>query len=362
MGIEAWPVMIDEHARLKALAKFPERNPNPVIEVTATGNIRYANPAASSCLEKMGLPPARPEQLLPSDYRQRLQKLGKGGKAMDTWEYEVGSQILSCNVFAMEDLACFHLYIVDITEQRRAEANQIACSFELRDTQDKLLKKEQLAAIGEFAAGIVHEIRSPLSTLEMALDYFNQSDLPEPAKRRAKIAAAESSRLQRLLTEILLYAKPTSLDLKSRDINHLVSDTLATFKETGLSGNRQIVTSGIPTKARILGDLDKLKQVFINLLSNACDAIADGESVYWDIAEDETGQCMAFVFRNGGTPISEKLLDKITEPFLTTKPHGTGLGMAIVARIVEAHEGKLEITSSEKMGTKVVITIGVPDI
>ena len=106
-----------------------------------------------------------------------------------------------------------------------------------------------------------------------------------------------------------------------------------------------------------MGDVDKLKQVFINLVRNACEAIPPGESVTWHITPGPTPHHLCVTIHNGGDPIPPAVLEKMGQPFFTTKPGGNGLGLAIVQRIVEAHGGALAIESTPEAGTTVRVVL-----
>ena len=106
----------------------------------------------------------------------------------------------------------------------------------------------------------------------------------------------------------------------------------------------------------VQGDKDKLKQVFINLVSNACEAIAEGEAVSWLIHVDGSRQTQIKV-HNGGKPIPPDVLPHLTKPFFTTKSSGNGLGLASTRRIIEAHNGTLVIESTEENGTTVTVSL-----
>lgn len=347
-----------KNKNLELLAEFPERNPNPVLEVQLSGPVTYANPASSNLLRSLGLDTAKPKLLLPADYVQKLQALDSQQDVpkMWNWEYEIGGRTLSCNGTLLGDRSACHLYLSDITDRRRAEAQVVERTSELNETRHQLLEKERLAAIGEFAAGIVHEIRNPLSTLTMALDYFNRTELPEAARRRAIVAGEEAARLQRLLSEILLYAKPQELVMKELSVDHLISDCVATFRELPVAQGHVLVAENKTDGETVLGDLDKLKQVFLNLFSNACEASTQEDRVLFKVDMLAKSK-IRFAVINQGDPIPEPVLARICEPFLTTKPQGTGLGMAIVRRIVDAHQGSLEISSNSDKGTEVCVSL-----
>jgi signal transduction histidine kinase len=112
-----------------------------------------------------------------------------------------------------------------------------------------------------------------------------------------------------------------------------------------------------PTPAIVRGDKDKLKQVFINILQNACEAIMEGEAVTLAIDNQVDPNHVWIRIHNGGEPIPPEVLPRLTEPFYTTKSNGTGLGLAIVKRIVEAHGGELLIHSSASEGTTVSVCL-----
>ncbi|MGP1374446.1 MAG: PAS domain S-box protein [Almyronema sp.] len=228
----------------------------------------------------------------------------------------------------------------DISERKQAEA-----------------ALARLAEIGELAAMIVHEVRNPLTTVLMGLSSFKRLDLPERAKMRLAFALEESERLQRLLNEILLYAKQQTLTLVELDVYALLQELLTALQAMPAACDRQIQLKHFDRAAVILGDIDKLKQVFINLVSNACEAIAVGDQVTCQIEVEPSPHQVVIRVHNGGEPIPPEVLPKLTQPFFTTKSSGNGLGLAITKRIIEAHGGQLAIASTSAAGTTVTVTL-----
>lgn len=224
-------------------------------------------------------------------------------------------------------------------------------------TARKQMEKAQarLAEIGELAAMIVHEVRNPLTTVLMGLHSFEQMDLPDRAKMRLSFALEESERLQRLLNEILMYAREQHLDLEPLEIGPLLQTLQAEFAHQPVASECFIAAQGLEQTARILGDRDRLKQVFINLLSNACEAAPSGDTVTCALAQDNHHVIVAV--HNGGEPIPPEVLPKLTQPFFTTKSTGNGLGLAITRRIVEAHDGTIHFASSKERGTTVTVRL-----
>lgn len=227
---------------------------------------------------------------------------------------------------------------------------------EVRSLRQQLAEKEHLAAVGTLAASIVHEIRNPLTTLWMWLDYCQRQDLSEPDQKRLALAAADGDRLQRLLSQILLYAKPQTLHLKTVDLNQLVAETLEVLQQNPVALNRPLDFDPSHFPITLTADPDKLKQVLINLVTNACEAVSEGDRIRISVKSLE-GDAIALQVHNGGNPIHPEHLSKLTEPFFTTKATGTGLGLAIVQQMIDAHGGSLKIESDPTDGTTVTVLL-----
>ncbi|MEH2407617.1 ATP-binding protein [Nostoc sp.] len=252
----------------------------------------------------------------------------------------------------------YHLYQQQCQFNHILEVEVEKRTAELRAAQAKLLEQERLAAIGEFAAMIVHEIRNPLTTMIMGLKYFKKTILTQAAVERLSLALGEASRLENLLSEILLYAKPQVLQLSELDLNEFICELLVPMCEMPEALSRQIeFIPALPT-VKILVDKDKLKQVFINIVRNACEAVSAGDVIKWELDSSSLDQICINVC-NGGEPIPSEVLSKLTQPFFSTKPSGTGLGLAITKRIVNAHGGELSIESDTVTGTKVSVQLPV---
>lgn len=236
-----------------------------------------------------------------------------------------------------------------------AEVNQR--TMELSIAQAKLIEHERLAAIGEFAAMIVHEIRNPLTTIQMGLDYFAKLDLSQPAQTRLSLATAEAERLANLLQEVLSYSKPQILQLVKIDIDAFIQELLISLRSLPEVQGRLIEYIPSPAPIQIVVDPSKLKQVFINLIRNACEAIEVGETIRWAVTESPVER-ICISIQNGGALIPADTIPRLTQPFYSTKAEGIGLGLAIVKQIVKAHSGELLIESSETKGT--VFSIRLP--
>lgn len=244
----------------------------------------------------------------------------------------------------------YQLYQQQCQFNEALEAEVAKRTQELQTAQAKLVDRERLAAIGEFAAMIIHEIRNPLMTMLMGLHYFKRSEHSPPAQERLALALSEADRLERLLREILLYAKPQVLHLEELEINQWTQELLPELETIVHASGQKLNLVVAAHPLTVQGDRDKLKQVFINLIHNACEAINHNKLITCSVVSNQADG-VSIQVHNVGEPIAPNLLPHLFEPFFTTKATGTGLGLAIVKRIIDAHGGKLQVHSSIEQGT-----------
>lgn len=257
-------------------------------------------------------------------------------------------------VAAIENFQLFQ-QLQHLNEHLEAEVAQR--TEQLRQAQVRLIEKERLAAIGEFAAMIVHEIRNPITTITMALSALKPQLSGEVNAQRIALAQDETERLQKLAKEILLYSKPQELSTTPLEIHDFIESLLDRLRGLPAGANRQLTFIPATTKISILGDRDKLTQVMINLVSNAFEAIAPQQTVTCRIYPAPPDQVWIQV-QNGGDPISPTLLQNLNQPFHSTKVEGTGLGLTVVQRIVAAHGGSFLLESALDTGT--IATVRLP--
>jgi signal transduction histidine kinase len=228
----------------------------------------------------------------------------------------------------------------------------------------RMAEQKSLAAIGEFTSDIVHEVRNPLTTIGLALNYFSKQQLDEDGQEWVEIAGRESERMGRLLEDVLLYAKPVKLELESINLYQFMTAFIQQHQPLGedkslkfilCNGNIENEFSNKLIKA----DPDRVNQILLNIYRNAIDAADPGSKIQCILAFDIMAHTVNIKINNQGEMISKAVLNRIGEPFFTTKRKGTGLGMGIVKRIVEAHSGNLTITSTETEGTSVTVTLPV---
>jgi signal transduction histidine kinase len=205
---------------------------------------------------------------------------------------------------------------------------------------------EKVTALDEYLAMIVHEVRNPLTTIAMGLQYA-QKVLPADAEReRVELALSEAHRVTRLLHELLDYAKPQTFRLSKVRIGALLDEVLMQIRGLPEAAERHLVLANDFPGCEIVGDAGKLKQVLLNVLRNALEATTPHETVNISVFKEENLAQVCIKIHNAGEPIPPEILSSISRPFFSTKPLGTGLGLAVSKRIVDAHGGKLHIISA----------------
>ena len=212
------------------------------------------------------------------------------------------------------------------------------------------VEKEQLAAIGELAAMIAHEIRNPLTIIGNAVSTLRRRETtPQDRSTLFGILEEESGRMNRLMNDLLSYARPVSLELQRVEPREVVERALS-LVPSGSNVDVELIEK--EPVGPVLGDPNLLRQVFENLITNASQAMS-GEGGLLSVTLQKTAEGVDVLVEDTGEGMDTSVRDRALLPFFTTRPSGTGLGLAIVARIVRAHGGKLELKSAAGKGTTV---------
>ncbi len=228
-------------------------------------------------------------------------------------------------------------------------------------TEVRALKKEversrRLASIGRLAAGVAHEIRNPLSSIKGFATYFGQryNDNPED-KKTAEIMVKEVERLNRVVGQLLEFARPMDVSKKPVCVRTLVQHSLKMIHGDAAKQNISIQEHSSPDLRDVSLDQDRINQVLLNLYLNAMEAMEDGGVLSVSVDHDNKSQRLRIRVKDTGTGIDRKNMPNIFDPYFTTRQSGTGLGLAIVHKIVESHEGEVTVESEPGKGTTVNI-------
>lgn len=221
---------------------------------------------------------------------------------------------------------------------------------ELKKAQEELIQANKYKVIGELAAGIAHEIRNPLGSIQGSLEILRKDYKVEDSKYEfLNILLKEVARLNKVITDFLNYARPALPNLIETDINQLISETVLILSSQAAKKGVGLKTELDKNLPRIKADPSQLKQAFINLILNSLEAIEGNGQVLISTLQDKNK--VTVKFQDTGKGMSEETKGKIFTPFFSTKENGAGLGLGIVERIVQNHKGEIKVESYLGKGT-----------
>jgi signal transduction histidine kinase len=237
---------------------------------------------------------------------------------------------------------------------RRAEAaaEQLAeANRNLREAEATVRRTERLAALGQLSAGLAHELRNPLGTMKASAEMLAKQVEPanEVAREMAGFISSEVDRTNQLVTRFLDFARPMSVRLEKTDLAQLIDQAVNEIGKHVPPLNIAIYKNYSPDIPPFLLDAQLMERVIYNLLLNAAQASPPGGSITVKTRESEGTVEIAVIDRGSG--IEPKHLESIFNPFFTTKSTGVGLGLAIVSKIIDEHEGKIAVESEPGSGT-----------
>jgi signal transduction histidine kinase len=256
----------------------------------------------------------------------------------------------------------------DRAELRAANAARDRALAELRATTQQLWQAARLAGVGELAASIAHELNNPLGTVSLRIEGVLAKTPPDdPRRKPLEVVEQEVERMARLVANLLQFSRPGRDQVSTVDVCEEVRKTLELTEHHLRKRQVQADPEFAPGVPPIHADRQQLRQVFLNLFTNAADAMPSGGRLTPRVKPGELPPARPAVVvevADTGVGIAPEHLERVTDPFFTTKPEGkgTGLGLAICRRIVEQHQGTLRIESRPGEGTTVRVTLPVrPD-
>lgn len=238
-------------------------------------------------------------------------------------------------------------YAIDITERKRLE--------------ELVRRSERLASIGELAAGLAHEIRNPLLAISNSAKLLKRdADLHAEDRELMKIIVEEADRLNKIVTNFLQFARPREPVFLENDIREIIEEVLRLLKkDTRWNDRIKILVSCEPELPKVHLDADQMREVFWNLFINALEAMPDEGTIKVEVLAIRTKDphSLQVKISDTGVGIAPERVTKIFEPFHTSKPQGSGLGLSIAHRIVEEHSGFLEVESEIGKGATFTVTL-----
>ena len=327
-----------------------------VLTVGPDGSVATANPAAERIL---GMPedemvPRRLGVLFSSDggIDAALLRLLEGRAprlVMDTQAVTIGGRTVHVQV-AMSRMR-------DVDGRLLGAVVTLDDVSEVRALTDQLIRTDRLAAMGELTAGVAHEVRNPLGIIRASVQLLDDAGCdPGRVQEATRVIKQEIDRLDKVIKALLDFGRPSAPTLRPTDVESVVTDVVLFTRRFASQARVEIQTefaAGIPL---VEADADQLKQVLVNLVSNAVQAMEDGGGTITVRVWDDDG----FVFvsvADTGRGIPPEALPKVFDPFYSTRDDGTGLGLTIVHRIIDQHGGRIDVESVPDAGTKFTLAL-----
>ena len=323
-----------------------------IVVLSRSGFVQFFNPPASDILETRDFQQLKVQEVLPELGWPWESLISDESLAFERREVTIertGDVVKILEVVATRlreaegKLRGWLLLVDERTEQKRLE--------------ESMRQREKLAAVGQLAAGIAHEIRNPLASISGSI----QMMLADPGAhsdddvKLMRIVDKEIDRLNGLITEFLEYVRPEKKATHPVNLNNVIREVIESLQfNTKL---RRDVEQKLDLRAacEILGHRDKLKQALLNFVINAYQAMEKTEQPRLEVSTVDQNDLVVLIIRDNGCGIKKENLHRIFEPFHTTKPSGTGLGLAVTHKILEAHEARVAVDSVEGQGTRFLI-------
>jgi len=356
--------------KIEDLARFPSENPNPVMRAARDGTILYANVASEFLLKFWGC--SRGGRL-PEEWRRLVTQVLSTGESQ-LWEADCVDKVYAMTCAPLHNAECVNLYAMDITDRKRAEVSLRAVQDELlaRQTREKelvqaeleqaraeLVKKTRLATLGQLTATVSHEIRNPLGSIRTAVYSIAQEVRGHgPLVDRALDRAERNVlRCDRIIEELLDYTRVGESKPEPTHVDRWLAEVLDEYPwPEGIA-----VTRNLAGNTEVPIDREQLRRCVVNLVTNACQAMEGSESGKAGVTVETVveGQWLRVRIRDAGRGIAPKDMDRIFEPFYTTKGFGVGLGLPMVEQLMRQFGGEVSLESETGRGTTATLSLSL---
>lgn len=231
-------------------------------------------------------------------------------------------------------------------------ASQVGTVVErLQASEYERLRTEQLSAVGQLAAGVAHELRNPLTAMKTLIQSARQSSAASLDERDLEILDEETTRLNDGIQLFLDFARPPNLEKREFELHNLIDNTTQLVAARAKLQGAELRTDLPPQPIRIVADFEQLRQVLVNLLFNAFEAMPDGGSVTIAAGRDANDGDVILTVSDTGAGLRPDIAERLFDPFVSSRDAGTGLGLSISRRIIEDHGGTITATAGARIGT-----------
>ncbi len=342
--------------KVKHMALFAELNPSPVLRFDINGKVLMANPSAAEILGNNSLIGTHLTSIIPGIEEFNHAEFIRNGSIL-SHSAQIGARFFHFIFRGISHLGIGQIYGSDITERRHAE--------------EEAMRASHLAALGELAAGVAHEINNPVNGI---INYTQiLTNISKPGSKGHDIALRiikEGDRIANIVRSLLSFARDSKEEKYPVSIEDIMSDSLALTQTQMKKDGIKLKVNFFSAIPKIIAQPQQIEQVFLNIISNARYALNDKypgshEDKIFEIISEEViiDNCpyIQMTFYDKGQGIPAEIMDKVMNPFFTTKPSniGTGLGLSISHGIISDHGGRISIESTEGEFTKIIIDLPV---
>jgi PAS domain S-box-containing protein len=297
------------------------------------------------------LPLVPPENITGAEQRAKIIKNGQSYRLFETQDMRKDGTIFDAQI-SLSPLLNAHEEIIGMSVISRD------ISY-IKENEHLIVQSEKLKLVGELAAGVAHEIRNPMTVISGFVQMMNE-DTNSPYYEYTKLIQKETERIELILSEFLVLSRPQVKQLAPILLSETIAEVVQFFQyELQQKSITLEVLNYVEKRIKITGNENQIKQVIINLIKNAIEAISQNGTITITLKLSDDEREVIIAIEDNGSGMPTDILEKVFEPFYTTKTKGTGLGMMIIKKIIVDHDGKITITSIEDIGTEVLISFPV---
>ena len=360
MAAQSYSISQETLSRVKAFAGLLiSRLPVGIIATDQDGRIRTFNSAAAAMTGRNAddVRNGKPEILLPSEIARFFVFKNQRDEITDRNVVLTGANNVQYSL---------HLSSLPVYNQYSVFMGRVLLMYdlsELKRLEKEVQRHDRLVALGKMAAGVAHEVRNPLSSIKgfatLLGSKFKDGSQEHEA---ADLLVEEAERLNRSITELLNYARPTALRKEPVNLGDIVDSSLKLISSDAQALEVKTLLDIEPDLPLISADKDKINQVLLNLYLNGLQAMEHStfkKELKVSVHRDANTGMLVIEVQDTGNGIPQENLDKVLDPYYTTKPEGTGLGLALVYKIIDEHKGTIQFSSEEGDGTTVSVSLPI---